>query len=232
MICVKLRVIEKRKHTEFRTLWKWKKWKCWRQTIHRPQRKQSNFSMRNLFRTLKFTFHLNFRMIIKMGKIIWIFASQNSEKKMSDSIFLSFYFYIFDLENWKYLISYYTLFRIFTEFKYKYFFARKLICRFRTQDFIQISKEWEKNQTMEFFCAFHLRYVSCVYFWFNLIPANFTFIDFGNFGILVDGVFHSACAFFSSSFLHSTRYQVHQKFLLLSVKSDEFFWFGYEFESE
>lgn len=129
-------------------------------------------------------------------------------EKLSDSTFLSFYFYIFDLENWKYLISYYTRFRIFTEFKYKYFvlhvssyadFILKILFRFQ-------ERERKKNQTIEFFCAFHLRYVSCVYFWFKLIPANFTFIDFGNFGIWLMVYFIlrvCVCFFFFLSLLNA-----------------------------
>lgn len=85
------------------------------------------------------------------------------------------------------------------------------MCRFHTQDFIQIPKEKKKRKSNdEFFCAF------------DSYTANFTFIGFGNFGVRLMA-FHFVVIFFSPD----ERYQVHQKkFLLLSVKAMSSFGLG------
>lgn len=77
------------------------------------------------------------------------------------------------------------------------------MCRFHTQDFIQIQKKIKSNK--EFFCTFDPY-------------RQFRFHWFWKFQRLVDGISFDVAVFFSDE-----RYQVHQKISLVIGKSDEFF---------
>lgn len=136
---------------------------------------------------------------------------------MSDFAFLSFYFYIFDLENWISHSSSCTRFWIFTGSKYKYFSHVKIMCRFHTQDFIQIPKEKKRKKIKRWILL-------CI----RLIYRQFHFHRFRKFRRLVDGI--SFCCYFF--FFRWTLSSSSKKISLVIGKSDEFFWFGYEFESE